>query len=163
VRKLDDTGFHMLPRDGLRACRPTGDCCLVAGAFALPAGLGADTAMFVMTGMFVAFVGAQAAEVGAGLQHLDHQDRGGGGSSGQHRPGTGAGIRTIEIQPDATGKPRGIFLGEARVSAGDAGLCAIEAGFNALDQGVIDDSGGFGMTGQHLAHAHVVLSFGDTA
>jgi hypothetical protein len=135
----------------------------MTGTLALPAGFGADAAVLMVAGVPVALVGAQAAEVGASLQHLYHQGRSGGSPPGQDRPGARAGISAIEIETDAAGELGGIPLGEAGVGAGYAGLGAVEAGFYALNQSVIGDSGGFGMAGQHLAHAHAVLSCGDTA
>ena len=117
--------------------------------------------MLMVTGMPVALVGAQAAEVGAGLQHLHHQRRGGGGPPRQDRTGGGAGVGAIEIEADAAGELRRAVLGEAGIGARHADLSAIEAGFNALGEGIIDDAGCLGMAGQHLAHAHAALSCGE--
>ena len=113
----------------------------MTGALALPAGLGAQAAMLMVAGMPFALLGAQPAEVGAGLQHLHHQRRGGGSPPGQNRPGGGTGVGAIEIEADAAGELRGAILGEAGVGARHADLGTIEAGFYALGEGVVDGPG----------------------
>jgi hypothetical protein len=116
--------------------------------------------MLMVSGVPLALVCAQAAEVGAGFQHLHHQGRSGGGPPRQDRTGGGAGVGAVEIEADAAGELRGTILGEAGIGARHADLGAIEAGFYTLGEGVVDDAGCLGMAGQHLAHAHAALSCG---
>ena len=126
----------------------------MTGAFALPAGFGTNTAVPVTVCMLVALIGAQAAEIGASLQHPHQQGGRGCGSPRQNRPRHGTGIGTVEVEANAAGEVRCAGLGEAGIGAGHAGLGTVEAGLYTLHEDVVDATGRFGMAGQHLAHMH---------
>ena len=149
-----------LRQRGISACRCAADpghrkpACrrrFLAGAFALPAGFGANAAVLVMVRVPVAFVCAVAAEICAGFQHLHHQSRRRCGSPRQDRPGGGTGIGAVEAEADAAGEGRCAGLRQAGIGARYAGLGGVEAGLYTLHEDVVDATGRLGMAGQRLA------------
>src|SRR5260221_14531623 len=137
----------------------------MAGPLALPAGFGADAAMLMMVRVLLALIGAQAAEVGAGFQHLHRESRRRSGPPRQDRTRGGAGIGAVKVEANAARQARYTGLGQTGIGAGHAGLGALGTGLYATDESVTDDAGRFGMAGQHLAHGHagLLLGYGNNA
>lgn len=86
--------------------------------------------------MPVALVGTGTAKLRTRLDHLAEESFIGGRSTRQHRSGSGAGIGTIEIEPDTARKTGRRFLDEACIGTGDAGLGAHEASLDTANQGI---------------------------
>ena len=58
------------------------------------------------------------------------------GEAGQHRPGGGAHVGTVQVGPDALPQVGDHVLGQTRVGARRAGLRALQTGVDAGLQGV---------------------------
>ena len=96
----------------------------LAGLFAAAAGFSADAAVLVHARMALAFLRAQAAGNGAGLQHpaddLLVRPRPAGG----HGAGDGTDVGTVEIEADALRQLLHHVLAQAGIGTGRADLCA---------------------------------------
>ncbi|WP_342626631.1 hypothetical protein [Reyranella massiliensis] len=114
--------------------------------------------MPVFLGMPLAFIGTGPAKLGAGLDHATDQGGIGVSAAGENRPGGSAGIGAVEVEPDALAQSCYPFLAEAGVCTGDAGLGAIEAGFDATDQRVAGRAAaGMRVAQEHRADMHRLL------
>ena len=93
-----------LPDQALTACAigfREGADCLAASLFAPAAGLGAEAAMLMLLGMALAFIVAQAAGEGAGLERRDDDLLVAAGPPGADRSCGGTDIGAVEVETDA--------------------------------------------------------------
>ena len=125
-----------------------------AGLLAASAGGGADAAMLMHAGMPGAFLTADAAGLGAGLQgQPDHIGIGAGPPRG-HRSGSGADIGTIEIKPDTLDQIPDHILSQACIGAGRARLGAVIAFLDAAQQRIRYVRVDLGMGADHFTNVH---------
>jgi hypothetical protein len=127
---------------------------LLAGLHAAAAGVGANAAVLMHTGVLLALVRAKPARRGTGMEHAaDHFVVRSGPARG-NSAGDVANISAIEIDPDALGQRFDHFLGQAGVCAGGAGLGAGIAFLDTTDQHVVGLALHFRMRVDHFLNVH---------
>lgn len=108
---------------------------LAAALLALPAGVGADAAMLVHSGVAFALLAAGGARpltcLEQAAQHLLI-----GTLAGEGGAGRGADVRAYLVESDAAGELGDGFLSEACIGACDACLRTVETGVDAASQSV---------------------------
>lgn len=125
-----------------------------AGILAASASLRTDSAMHVLTCVPLALLGASGARQPAHLECRAQYVLVRAGAPGGQRPGGLAYIGAIHVRANALAQLLHGGLGQARIGATDAGLCAAEAFFDASDQRCAEVAPHIGMTRNHLLCAH---------
>ncbi|CCQ47529.1 putative uncharacterized domain protein [Pseudarthrobacter siccitolerans] len=106
----------------------------LAGRFAAAAGLGADPAVIVHSGVPFALVTTCFAGSTTGLQNGAGEVGVIAGMPGQDVAGCYADVGAVEVGADALGQVSDHVFAQARVGARGAGLRALEAGLDALGE-----------------------------
>jgi hypothetical protein len=109
----------------------------VAGLHAPAAGICANAAMLMHTGVLFAFVRAKPARRRTNMKHASNHFFVEAGTARGEPAGDAADIGTIQIEPDALGERLDLFLCEAGIGARGTRLGTGVAFLNAADQHVI--------------------------
>ena len=110
--------------------------------------------MLVMRGMQTAFVFAQLAGQAACLQRMGDQPVIRTGPARRDLARGLADVGAVQVEPDALFQWIDIIFAQARIRAGDAGLCAVETMFDAGQERAIQVVTHMGMRGDHLLNMH---------
>lgn len=131
----------------------------LAGVEALLAGVGADPAMLVSLGMLAALVGAHTASERTCSKLLRDELFVRARSAASDRSARRTHVRAIEIQANALREIGDGLLAEASVRAGDAGLRAVIAMLDAIEQRVVGHAPNVRMAPDHFLNVHGSLRF----
>jgi hypothetical protein len=129
--------------------------CLLAAA----ADFGGDTAVLVVGGMPITFLGAGAAGSLAGLDHRADDAKVGLGLTRDDAARPLAGVGTVETQADAANQLRYVFLGKTGVCTARTGIGAVDALLDAAHQRFAIDVSGTWVELEHFPECHVVSFF----
>jgi hypothetical protein len=105
----------------------------LTGLRAAPAGFGADLAMFVFARVTLALLAAETARKCTSIEHTADHLLIRPGSAGRETARNGANVGAIKVETDALGQVPHLILGQARVRAGRARLCARVAFLDTAD------------------------------
>lgn len=128
-----------------------------ASGFATLASFRADPAMFMHVGVRPAFLAAYTASHGASFEGNANDTFVRPSSAACDLTRSLAHVGAIQIEPNALRKIVHLIFAKTGVRTRNAGLCAIEAGLNALDQDVIGRAFDVRVGADHLVNVHGVL------
>jgi hypothetical protein len=125
-----------------------------AGLHAFPAGVGADSAMFMLLRVTLAFLSAQTAGGSASIQHPPEDFLVGTGPARRDASGHVADIGAIEIEPDTLPQILDHLLRKTGIRAGGACLSAGIALLDTVNEHVVRPAAHVRMRADHFVDLH---------